>query len=157
MPRTKTVTLGGQEYLIQQLNMRANKEWRDSLGVPVMQLVDFMRGMGDLELKTDDLLKIGNVVKELLLGSMDTLLDALFAYSPALMADRERIEVEAYDDEAIAALGACVALAYPLDRVLMGLTVGSPATAISMNSRSANGASGTKKHSAERQRATSKT
>lgn len=157
MPRSKDVTLGGVTYRIEQLPMRANRLWRDELGVPVMQLVDFMRGLGDLELKTDDLLKIGNVVKDLLLGSMDKLLEALFAYSPTLAADRERIEDEAYDDEAIAALGVCVSLAYPLDMAVTGLMGGGlPVTQTSTNSRSVNGVNGTQKHKAERHRSTTK-
>lgn len=156
MPRSKDVILGGETYKVEQLPMRANKEWRDSLGAPVMQLIDLVQNFDDLELKASDLLRITDVVKSLLLGSMDTLLDALFRYSPALNADREHIEETAYDDEAIAALGVIIGLAYPLDQVLTGLR-GLPVTPISMNSRSMSGVNGTKKPTVAPQRSTSRT
>jgi len=136
------VTLAGQEYAISQLPMRPNKQWRDTLGAPVMQLVNLIQDFGALELKPSDLLRIVNLVKDLLLGSMDTALDALFNYSPALMADRARIENEAYDDEAIAALGVVVSLAYPLDQMLASV-IGFRATPTITSLPSANGGNGT--------------
>lgn len=158
MPREKTVVLGGQEYQISQLPMRLNKEWRDSVGAPVLGLVQLVQDNADLELNAESLRKIVGIVKDLLLGSMDLLLDALFRYSPLLAADRERIENESYDDEAITALGVCVSLAYPLDMALTGLRGGGlPVTPISTNSYSRNMANGTKKHTADRPRSTSKT
>lgn len=158
MPRSKEATLGNVTYAIEQLPMRANKEWRDSLGAPVMELVNLVQNIGDLELTAQDIGKLVSVVKDVLLGSMDLLLDALFRYSPKLAADRERIEAESYDDEAIAALGVCIGLAYPLDMALTGLIAGGlPVTATSTNSRSPNGANGTQKHTAGRHRTTSKT
>src|SRR5690348_3858385 len=115
MPRSKQVTLGGVTYTLEQLPMKPNKAWRDSLGAPVMALTQLIADAGDLELKAADIQRLIGVVKDLLLGSMDLLLEALFRYSPALAADRERIENEAYDDEAMAALGVALTLAYPLD------------------------------------------
>jgi hypothetical protein len=158
MPRSKQITLAGKEYSIEQLPMRANKEWRDSLGKPVLSLIQLIQDFGSLEFKPSDIGRIITVVKDLLLSSMDTLLDALFAYSPALAADRERIENEAYDDEAIAALGACVALAYPLDQALTGLKLGGlPVTSTSTNSPSRNGGNGTKLPTTGPRRTTTKT
>lgn len=145
MPRTKTVTLGGQTYTITQLPMRANKEWRDQLAQPVIDLLALLETNQELEIgSVADLVQIVNLGKNLLLGSMDLLLNALFAYSPELQADRARIEAEAYDDEAIAALAEVVRLAYPLGMALAALR-GSPAMPTSTNSPSTNGGSGTKK------------
>jgi len=121
MPRTEAVTLGGRSYEIEQLPMRANREWRERLGAPVMQLVDLLQGLDRLELNAAGVQSIIGVVKDVLLGSMEICLEAVFAYSPALQADRERIEAEAYDDEAMMALGVVIKFAYPLDRVLVGL------------------------------------
>lgn len=148
MPRTKDVVLGGKEYSIQQLPMRANREFRDRLAAPVEELMNLLEGNVDLEIgSVSDLVSIIGVAKNLLLGSMDILLEALFAYSPELRADRERIEAEAYDDEAMEALAAVMALAYPLMRALAALR-GSSVMPTSTNLPSTNGGSGTKQPSA---------
>ncbi|PYJ11275.1 MAG: hypothetical protein DMF06_03425 [Verrucomicrobia bacterium] len=154
--RSKTVVLGGKEYRIDQLAMRPNREWREKLGQPVTELASLLGGFQSLQVDSaGDIAKIVTVVKDLLLGSMDLLLDALFKYSPALEADRERIEREAYDDEALAALGVAVSLAYPLDMALLVLRPGGlPGTAISTNSPLANGANGTPLPSVPRRRTT---
>jgi hypothetical protein len=154
MPRTKTVELGGRAYEIAQLPMRANAEWRAQLAEPITQLLALLEGNADLEIgSVSDLAQIVRLGKRLLLGSMDLLLDALFAYSPELSADRERIEAEAYDDEAIAALASVVALAYPLGLALTALS-GLRGTPTSTNSPSANGDGGTRQRSAARPKRT---
>lgn len=148
MPRTKSITLGGQTYEIAQLPMRENRLWREKVTAPVSGLHALLDGNRDLEIATvGDLAHIIDLAKSLLLDSMDVLLDALFAYSPVLQADRARIEAEAYDDEALTALAEVVRLAYPLERV-MGAAGGWNATATSTNLPLPNGASGTKQHSA---------
>lgn len=156
MPRSKDVVLAGKTYKVEQLPMKANKRWRDTLGAPVMQLITLIQDFGSLELKPSDLLRIVNLVKELLLGSMDTMLDALFSYSPALMADRKRIENEAYDDEAIAALGVVVSLAYPLDQLLTN-AFGFRGMQTITNSPSQNGGNGTMLSAAGPQKRTKRT
>ncbi len=148
MPRTKTVVLGEQEYEIAQLPMRQNREWREGLAQPITDLLALLEGNADLEIgSVADLAQIIGVGKDLLLGSMDILLGALFAYSPALQADRARLEMEAYDDEAITALAEVVRLAYPLGMALTALR-GSSVMPISTNSPLPNGAAGTKRPSA---------
>jgi hypothetical protein len=156
MPRSKEVTLGGATYTIEQLPMRANKEWRDSLGAPVMTLAQLLTDAPNLEVSFSDIQRIIGAVKDLLLGSVDLLLEALFRYSPELAADRERIESEAYDDEAMQALGVVITFAYPLGIALSAIP-GLPTTRTSTNSRSVNGASGTKPATAGRQKITTKT
>lgn len=150
--------LGGVSYEIEQLPMRPNKEFRDSLGAPVLQIADVIQNSADLELTAESLRGLVGIVKDVLLGSMDILLEALFRYAPALMADRERIEAEAYDDEAVAALGVCVQLAFPLDRALTGLiSSGLPVTPTSTSLRSTNGGNGTKKPLAAHRQSTPRT
>lgn len=145
MPRVKTITLAGQDYEVAQLPMKGNKEWRDRLTEPVDKIVALLQNYRDIEINTGaDIAGLFLVVKDILLGGMDLLLDALFDYAPALAADRERIENEAYDDEAIAALGGVIGLAYPLDRLLTVWFPGQSATPISTNSASQNGRPGTK-------------
>lgn len=144
MPRNKIVTLAGQQYSVEQLPMRANKEWRESLTEPVNKIVALLQNYKDIEINSGaDIVGMVVVVKDVLFGGMDMLLDALFAYSPTLQADRERIETEAYDDEAIAALGVVLGLAYPLDRLLT-VWSGPAVTQTSTNSPYTNGKSGIK-------------
>lgn len=144
MPRSKTVTLAGQSYEVPQLNMRANKEWRDGLTEPVNKIIALMQNYKDIEIgSVADVAGIVGLFNDILLGSMDLLLDALFGYAPALAADRERIENEAYDDEAIGALGVVLSLAFPLDR-LVSIWSGPAVMQTSTNSLSMNGKSGMK-------------
>lgn len=154
MPRTKSIALGGQTYEIAQLPMRENRLWRDTLAAPVTNLLALLEGNRELEIgSVGDLAQVIGIGKQLLLGSMDILLDALFAYSPELRADRDRIEAEAYDDEAIAALAEVVRLAYPLG-VAISAFRGLPVTPTSTNSPLPNGDAGTKQPTAARPKRT---
>ncbi len=155
MPRSKQIVLGGKEYSIQQLPMRANREFRDRLAAPVEELMNLLDGNKDLEIgSVSDLAGMIGLAKNLLLGSMDILLEALFAYSPELRADRDRIEADAYDDEAMEALAAVMALAYPLMRAVTALRGGLPVTPMSTNSPLPNGDAGTKQPTAARPKRT---
>lgn len=146
MPRNKIVILAGQEYVIAQRPMRANKQWRERINEPVNKIVALLQNYKDIEINSaGDIVGLISVVKDVVLGGMDMLLDALFAYSPELAADRERIEDEAFDDEAIEALAAIADLAYPLGRLVTAWG-GLSAKPTSTNSASRNGAFGTKKH-----------
>lgn len=157
MPRSKEVTFGKRTYQVEQLPMRQNRDWREQLGRPVTEIIGLVQNYDQIEINNAaDIAALIAIAKDLLLGSMDTLLDALFAYSPKLSADRERIETEAYDDEAMKALGVVVSLAYPLDQAVTGL-IGSPVMLMSTNSPSANGDNGKQKSTAARHRSTTKT
>jgi hypothetical protein len=154
MPRSKTVILAGQEYSISQLNMRANKEFREHITEPANKIIALVQNYQNIEINSAaDIAGLIMVVKDVLFGSMDLLLDSLFAYAPELAADRERIEQEAYDDEAIAALGAVAALAYPFGQ-LVSVWGGPNVTLTSTNSALPNGAAGTKKQLAGHRKTT---
>lgn len=114
MPAETKVTLAGREYTLRALPMRQAKAFREQFSGPVNQLISALEGAPRLEV--GDMQAIGallGVVKDVLLSSIDIALDMLFAYSPEMAADRERIESEAYDDEALVAVVEVVKLLYP--------------------------------------------
>lgn len=144
MPQQITVTLGERQYTIDKLPIRQSKHWRQSLAEPFGEISQTLETASLVEV--DQLGDIAGLVRRaagVLLGSVDKMLDLLFAYSSALAADREYIEENAYDDEALAAFVEVLKLAYPLEQ-LMYLIRGRTVNKTSLNSLSPNGASGTK-------------
>lgn len=125
-----TVTLGGKSYAVKQLPIRANRAWRKRFDEPINKIMASIHLIGQLskeEFKDgkEMLQKIGGIllartgeIAEILLSSMDMVLDGLFAYAPELEADRERIETTATDDEAMAAFVEVLKIAYPFGRLL---------------------------------------
>ena len=104
MPQQITVTLGGRQYSIEKLPIRQSQRWRQSLAEPFGEISQTLEAASLVEV--DQLSDIAGLVRRasgVLLGSVDKMLDLLFAYSSALAADREYIEENAYDDEALAA------------------------------------------------------
>jgi len=86
-----------------------------SVGVSLYYLLTGHYPYGEIELSNgNDLAELVQVLRHTLIGSIDMLQDLLFAYSPVLAADRERIEAEAFDEEALAAFVEVLKLAYPL-------------------------------------------
>ncbi len=126
--KTITVDLGGKAYVINALPMRQARIWREALGGPFAELTQTLEGAGKIELSNaTDIAAVVRSLSGTLIGSIDTLMDLLFAYSPELAADRERIEDEAYDDEALAALVEVLKLAYPFGGLLAAVN-GRPAS-----------------------------
>lgn len=112
--RERVVVLGNQAYAVQALPMKAAREWRRQFGEPLNVILSVLQNAENIELTSlPDVAALLNQVGNMLLGSVDVLVEALFAYSPALAADRERIEEEADDVEAMAALWEVLQLAYP--------------------------------------------
>lgn len=148
--RTKTVTLGGKEYVIQQLPMRRNREWRALAGDEVEKLAGLVEKVtgGGLQLNSyADMVTLAWEARGILLNAIDDLLELCFAFSPVLAADRERIESEAFEDEGLAILGVIAKWAYPLPEALMIFGLAEMRT--STNSVSRNGDSGTQKRTAD--------
>lgn len=116
--KTIRIQLAGKKYEIQTLPIAQSRAWRQQLMQP-FQLIGAILDHVDL----NDLTNIANV-EELIplfkegvmtvLGSVELLVDLLFAYSPVLEADREHIENTAHDDEAMQALMEVIKVAYPL-------------------------------------------
>jgi hypothetical protein len=147
-----TVTLGGKSYIIKQLPIRANREWRAKFNEPVNKLLSAFQEVGKLssaEFKSGKELmqRIGGLllarasdVAGVLIESMDLVLDGLFAYSPELQADRDRIENTATDDEAMKAFVEVLKVAYPFGRLMqMAGQIGRTEEAISESSPAPSG------------------
>ena len=147
MPREAKVKLGGRDYVIVAPPIRASKKWRESLARPFGSLTAALETASTVELDMGQLMDIAGLVRQfsgVLIGSIDTMLDLLFEYSPVLAQDREWIEENAYDDEALEAFTAALRLAYPLGQ-LMSILGGPSPSRTSSNSPSQNGATGAKK------------
>ena len=98
---------------------RHRKPGGRKLAGPFGQFAATLEHAGEIDLTNGGALSnLIQVVSDTLLGSIDLLQDLLFAYSPALRADRERIEATAYDEEAMTALIEVLKLAYPFGAVL---------------------------------------
>lgn len=127
--REAVVELGGREFMIQALNMKAARQWREDFSQPVQQVLGMLNRMKDVELS--DIGNAAGVLQQVgtfLLGSVDVLVDALFAYSPELQAERDWIEENADDTQAMAALWAVLQLAYPFGNLVTLLNRGRATT-----------------------------
>lgn len=123
--REAVVTLGGKEFLIQAQNMKGARQWREEFSKPVQQVLGMLNQMQGVELS--DIGNAAGVLQQVgtfLLGSVDILVDALFAYSPALQLEREWIEENADDTDAMGALWAVLQLAYPFGNLVTLLNPG---------------------------------
>lgn len=144
MPQQITVSLGGKQYTIEKLPIRQSKQWRGRLAEPFGEIATALESASVVEV--DQLGDIAGLVRRasgVLLGSVDKMLDLLFAYSTALANDREYIEENAYDDEALAAFTEVLKLAYPLDQLMLAIR-GRTVNKTSPNLPLPSGASGTK-------------
>ena len=142
--RGTTVTLGGKTYEVQTLPIRAAREWRDKFQKPFQEIATALSGMDNIELSSGkSVSELINVLRETLLHSPDTILEMLYAYSPIIAADKERIEAEAFDDEVMAALVGVLKLAYPFGS-LLNLIPGPVNKPTLTNSPAPSGASGQK-------------
>ena len=112
--RSIEITLGGQTYIVRELPVRKNAGWRKALGVPFAELVQTLQAAPDSRIDTPrDLAELVKSLSGLLIGSIDTLVDLLIAYSPELTAARAAIEENAFDSEILEAFAAVLGLAFP--------------------------------------------
>ena len=117
-----TVTLAGKEYQIQPLPIRKARAVRSRISGPVEKAIQAIRGIPQVEL--NDMQAISELLdaaKLILADSLDLCLEIMFEFSPELAADRERIESEAFDDEALTAFVEVVKLLYPFGGLLKQL------------------------------------
>jgi len=134
------VMLGGRQYEVEALSIKLSREWRKQFKKPFEDIVGALQGLGQIDLT--DMQTVGQVLvvlKDVLLGSTDTVIAMLFAYSPALAADRELIEGSATDDEAFTAFIQVLRLAYPFGGILGLLQSGPVKMQTSKSSASPNG------------------
>ncbi len=148
MPRSTTVMLGGKTYVVEELRARANADWRKRLAGPFGDIAGKLSAMGMIELSDGQAL--GDLVRSLsgtLIGSIETIKDLVFSYSPVLRQDEKRLGEEAYDSEFLDAFIEILKLAYPfgswLGKLMELAALGQQARATSPSSPSASGAAGT--------------
>jgi hypothetical protein len=113
------ITIAGKDYTVQPLKFKGSRSWRMALAEKFDGIVDALQGVGMVEVK--DMAGIGRIIDELkgtLIGSLDTVLDLVCAYVPAISEDRARIEEEAFDEEIIDAFTRILGLAFPLGKIL---------------------------------------
>jgi hypothetical protein len=137
-----TVKLAGKEYVLKPLPIRRAREVRQRLTGPVMQAIQAIRSSSTISLT--DAEGIGSVMDALrlvLLDSIDLCLEILFEYSSELAMDRERIETEAIDEEALTAFLEVIKLLFPFGILVKSLS-GLAGLATSMSSASASGTAG---------------
>jgi len=117
--RTVTVMLGRKSYEVQALSIRAAREWREQFQQPFQAMATALNGIENIALTNGrSISELLNVLQATLLRSPDTILSMLYAYSPVILADKERIESEAFDDEVITAMIEVLKLAYPFGSIL---------------------------------------
>ena len=112
-------------YELRPLPLRQAREFRKRLLTPVNELAGMIGQIEQVEVA--NLQAIGEVIRSVgqaALRSIDQAAELVFAYSPEIAADRERIENEAFDEEIITAFTEVLAQLYPfgqLRKVLTGL------------------------------------
>ncbi len=118
-----TVRLANREYKVKPLPVRPSRAFRQRIGEQISGLTDLVAevltptgeaaSVSDLSSLTEMIGGLGQAISQKVIGSTDLIADLLFEYSPELNTDRERIELEAYDEEIIAAFVEVLKLLYP--------------------------------------------
>lgn len=112
--RTVTVTLDGQEFVVEELRSRANAAWRGRLEEHFEELAAALEGVeGDVT----DGASVGRLVRTVggkLLGSVELVTELVVEYAPEL----GEAVVEAYDSEVLEAFVGVLGLAYPFGGVV---------------------------------------
>lgn len=116
-----TVKLAGQEYTVNPLPRREAKAFRKRISEQIGDISKALKSAdGAAGLEVSDLNSIAELVDQiggLLVGSVDIIAEMLFDFSPALAADRERIEAEGFDDEIFSAFVEVLKLLYPFGEI----------------------------------------
>ena len=129
--RTIPVTLGGRAFALKQRTVAGARQWRAALTGPLTDLITALRNADKVEVK--DWQSVAGLLQQALTtvaGAPDSLIEALFAYDPALAAERAWIEENCYDDELLAALLEVLKAAYPFGSLLALVSSGTGSTSI---------------------------
>jgi len=125
-----TINLAGRQYDIEKKPIRANREWRKNFDEPIGKILGAAKAIKKLTGEEWDnpqqmmgavaiaLASHVDELTEVLLGSVDTITEAVFAYSPTLASEREFIEANGYDDEMVRAFLEVAQLAFPFSSVI---------------------------------------
>lgn len=96
------IKLGDRDFTVAQLPIRPDGEWRKSVREIVEPLSELMISSQISTPTPDRMVRLA--FSSALIIDPQAVLDALLLYSPALEAEREWIEQNAYSDEALTAL-----------------------------------------------------
>lgn len=130
MPRSVEITLGERVYEVRQLPVGLAKAWRVKFAQPIEQMVGALEFAGEaLRAPLGSGAELGDVVGKfgsvllsrvgkVALGSMDLLLEMIFAYAPEIRADEAYVLESAYDDQVASAFVEVLKLAYPFSAIL---------------------------------------
>ena len=130
--RTLTLLLGDRTYTVPVAPIKRAAAWRKRLQGPLNEV---------LSLLTVDLAALSGVQEltalmqkfyPLLVSMPETLLDLIYAYAPALEADREVLDETVLDAEVIEAFIVIVRVAFPLERLTGLLGSANPPTLTSL-------------------------
>ena len=116
--KSETISLGGKHYEINELPRRANAQWRQQFQVLIASVTNLVEASQVDISNSADLVAVVGQVRDVLMQAPDQLIELLFAYSPALAADRERIEAEVYESEILSVFVEVLKLAFPFGEIL---------------------------------------
>ena len=116
--KSEMISLGGKAYEIHELPRRANAQWRQQFQVLIASVTNLVEASQVDITNTTDLVAVVGQVRDVLMQAPDQLIELLFAYSPALAADRERIEAEVYESEILSVFVEVLKLAFPFGEIL---------------------------------------
>ncbi len=109
--RTVKVELGGQEFVVEELRSRANREWRGKLEGHFGDLAEVVEG----EIASGEALaQVIRTVSGKVVGSVELITELLVEYAPQL----EGAMDEAYDSEIVGVFGAVLGLAFPFGSLI---------------------------------------
>ena len=117
-PLTATLILGGKNYEVRELPSRKNANWRKLVTEQMSMITDIIEATLGTDIQSPE--GLGKVIEsmgEQVVGSFDTMRLLIYAYSPAILADQERILDEGYDSEVIPAFMGVLKLAFPFGSV----------------------------------------
>jgi hypothetical protein len=127
-----SLTLAERTYEVPMAPIKRSREWRKQLRQPLSELLAMVSTNISVELNSvADLVGMAEKLIPVLMDAPDTILALLLGYAPALKAEADFLEANAYDDELVAAFLAVLKAAFPLDRLTSLLGPASLATSTS--------------------------
>lgn len=116
--REITISLSGQEFTLQELDIEANAAWRKKFEAAIGPLFDTLQGLDNITLDTAaDLQRVLGPLRQAIMHSPSTITDLLFAYSPELAKARAS-GLKLYESELFGVFVEALKLAYPFGALL---------------------------------------
>lgn len=141
MAKEFTAALGGRNYTVAALPIAPSRVWREKASKEFDVILKAFSVSFNFETsQIGELAILLQAVVNTLKRASDQILDLLFEYAPNLKAEREWIEHNATDEEALAVFQEVLKLAFPFG-VLLELVTGRTGSKTLSNSPSPNGVS----------------